>query len=107
VCEILAAERRGELRLENVRGRLAYAQPAQAAELALRKQIGEIGLRALRLEDLDEIAPQSWVARFAHEDGRRFRVLARAQETETRIYESCSMDKTTPLVNYQIDIETL
>lgn len=104
VGAILAAERRGEMRLENVRGRLAYTQPVQAAEMALRNHIGEIGLRTLHLDAFEQVAPSSWVVDFFHVDGRSFQVQVQAEKTGAAIYESCTMEKTTALVKFNTQL---
>jgi hypothetical protein len=68
---LLAAHARGELyALDKLRGRCAYPGAAQAAECALREQLGELGLDTLQLLAVEAHAAGTRV-RFRHLPGGR------------------------------------
>jgi hypothetical protein len=60
---IAAAHRSGHLDLDHLRGRSSYPMPVQAAEIALRRQLGETRLAAVRPVELERDGDR-WRARF-------------------------------------------
>ncbi|MFD4632807.1 sucrase ferredoxin [Streptomyces sp. NPDC058284] len=73
VKEILAAARTGRVVIEGCRGNSAWERPGQAAELAVRRAIGEYATGALDVVRTDGTGPH-WEVTVAHTDGRRWRV---------------------------------
>jgi hypothetical protein len=98
---ILAAYQRGDLYLPNLRGRACYPPPAQAAEVYLRQGSGEIALDAYRLLDAQAVLDGEWLVRFyAHKDSTQVDVALRVEKSETQVFDSCMLDKRTPITVY-------
>ncbi len=87
--ELLAAADRGATVLSGSRGRSTYPPAGQVAELAVREQVGETGLDALGVADVQGAGDHSWVVSLAHADGRRWRVVVESEPTATDRAESC------------------
>jgi hypothetical protein len=60
---LAAGHRAGELDLDHLRGRSSYPMPVQAAEIALRRQLGETRLDTVRLVERSRQEGQ-WTAVF-------------------------------------------
>jgi len=68
-AEVAAAYERGEVRPDLLRGRSAFAPPAQAAQHYARLELGEIGVDALRPFGMARVAEHTWRVRLAHPPG--------------------------------------
>jgi hypothetical protein len=81
---VLDAAERGEVVLEDVRGRSTWAPPGQAAEAAVRAELGERDADALRVEtdEGDQVTVH-------HRDGRAWAVEVRQEERDDVRPESC------------------
>jgi hypothetical protein len=66
---LAAAYERGEIRPDLLRGRSAFAPPAQAAQHYARLALGETGLDALRPLGMARVGEQAWRVRLAHPPG--------------------------------------
>jgi Sucrase/ferredoxin-like len=66
---LAAAYERGEVRLDLLRGRSAFAPPAQAAQHHARAALGELGVDALRPLGMAALAGRTWRVRFAAPGG--------------------------------------
>ncbi|MEU3100124.1 sucrase ferredoxin [Streptomyces griseoflavus] len=73
VKEVLHGAQEGRIVVEGCRGRSAWERPGQAAELAVRRAVGEYGAAALDVVTTEGAAPR-WTVTVAHADGRRWRV---------------------------------
>jgi hypothetical protein len=62
---LAAAYERGQVRPDLLRGRSAFAPPAQAAQHHARLALGETGLDALRPLGMSRLAPGTWRVRLA------------------------------------------
>lgn len=94
VGELVGLTRSGQLKLENLRGRSVYPQAAQAAEIYLRQQTGQLAWDALHLLQAGEVEPNRWQVRFVDtQSGREYALQVVIQLTEQVVYESCSLDK--------------
>ncbi len=69
VSEIAAAHLAGRIAPEHLRGRAGYAMPVQVAELAVRRELDEWGIDALRLTVRPERTGSDWTVRFAAPGG--------------------------------------
>ncbi len=77
---LIAATRRGEYHeLASVRGRTAYASEAQAADVALRAQLGERRLDALSLIDIARTSGAESCVRFRDATGREHELAVRRE----------------------------
>ncbi|HEY6748536.1 MAG TPA: sucrase ferredoxin [Mycobacteriales bacterium] len=65
VAAVAAAYERGEVRTDLLRGRSAFAPPAQAAQHHARLALGELGVDALRPLGMAALAEGTWRVRFA------------------------------------------
>ncbi|MBW1600819.1 sucrase ferredoxin [Streptomyces sp. JJ66] len=72
VKSVLTAVRRGRVVLDHCRGRSAWDQPGQAAELAVREATGETDIDALSVTGTDDTVTVS------HRDGRTWHVTVAA-----------------------------
>ncbi len=86
---LLRAAERGTTVVEGSRGRSTWAAPAQAAELAVRKEEGVLGLDVLEVACHDSTGERSWSAEVRHRDGRSWLVTVTAEESEVLRAESC------------------
>ncbi|MEE1926644.1 sucrase ferredoxin [Streptomyces sp. TRM 70351] len=73
VKDVLAALRRGRVRVGHCRGRSAWERPGQAAELGVRALTGEEDADALTLTGV-RAGDDAWTVTVAHRDGRSWRV---------------------------------
>ncbi len=73
VKEVLHGVQEGRIVVEGCRGNSAWERPAQAAELAVRRAIGEDAAQALSVVRTSGAAPH-WEVTVAHRDGRHWRV---------------------------------
>jgi hypothetical protein len=76
--DLATAYERGEVHLGLLRGRSAFAAPAQAAQHYARMALGETGLDALRPLGLARLAADRWRVRLAAPDGGTLLVTVRA-----------------------------
>ena len=88
VREALRGVREGRVVLEGCRGRSAWERPGQAAELAVRRAIGEYGAEALDVVRTTGEAPR-WEVTVAHTDGRHWRVVVAQGASLPPRPESC------------------
>ncbi|MGW0576457.1 sucrase ferredoxin [Streptomyces sp. NPDC002920] len=73
VKEVLHGVQEGRIVVEGCRGRSAWERPGQAAELAVRRAVGEFAAEALDVVRTTGRAPR-WEVTVAHTDGRLWRV---------------------------------
>ncbi len=76
--DLAAAYERGEVDVGLLRGRSAFAAPAQAAQHYARLALGETGLEALRPLGLARLSADRWRVRLAAPDGGALLVTVRA-----------------------------
>lgn len=99
---ILETDRLGRIYLPNLRGRLSDPAVAQAAEFYLRQQRGDDLLGAYRLIDMQETSPGEWVVRFGVFPGDEVLVVQlRRVVMDEQTFESCSQEKSTPIIKYE------
>jgi hypothetical protein len=97
---------RGEIYLPRLRGRSAYPQPAQAAEILIRQANAQFKLDDLNLLETKELSPRTWRVRFIHpKSGEITEVTVEAENTETSVFESCLSEKQTLIKNYSLGKE--
>ncbi len=103
---IFEAYRAGQIFLPNLRGRTAYPPPVQAGEHFLRLETGLSSLEALYLHEAHAVEPDHWTAQFFSEvSGETYRLDIRLISSgEERVFESCRLDKTTPVLRYQVSL---
>lgn len=86
---LLRAAARGETVLEGSRGRSTWTGPAQAAELAVRRQEGILALDAVTVTQPVPAGDRSWLSVVTHADGRAWRVTTVSRDTGETRPESC------------------
>lgn len=98
---VLAEARKEAIVLEGCRGRTTWSRAGQAAELALRAEIGERGASALTVASVAEGDGSerglSWTVVLEHVDGRAFEVSVRGASALVPRPESCGKAEGTPL----------
>lgn len=87
--ELLRAAERGLTVLDGSRGRSTWPAPAQAAELAVRREHDILGLDALEVVRHQATGEGSWTTDLRHTDGRRWRVTVSSQKSDLLRAESC------------------
>ncbi|MFD5590153.1 sucrase ferredoxin [Streptomyces griseorubiginosus] len=88
VKQVLHSVQEGRIVVEGCRGSSAWERPGQAAELAVRKAVGEYAAEALTVVRTDGAAPR-WEVTVAHVDGRHWRVLVAQTASLPPRPESC------------------
>lgn len=88
--ELLEAADDGLTLLPGSRGRSTWPAPAQAAELAVREIVGVLGLDELAVTAVEAAGDRRWQCVVRHADGRCWRVLVEARESERTRAESCA-----------------
>lgn len=89
---LIAATERGDIYdLARVRGRTAYPSEAQAAELMLREQLGELRVDAFSLHSVEPLAGERFRVRFLHttQAGTQEHTLEVARDTLPPAPASC------------------
>ena len=98
---VLEEARKEAIVLDGCRGRTTWSRPGQAAELALRTEIGERGASALTVvSETEEAAPEgilAWTVVVEHVDGRAFEVSVRGAYALVPRPESCGKAEGSPL----------
>ena len=97
------ARQRGELYLEQLRGRTCYDKVEQAADYFLRQQTGELALDAFRhIATSNPIEEVYEVTFAATAGGRVHRVRLRREPSDLPIYASCGQLPTKPVWQYNL-----
>lgn len=101
VATMVAAYRDGHIVLDNLRGRVGYSKPVQAADALLRAQPGLTHIDSVQFVDSRETGPNQWAI--------QFRVGAEIQnirlektQTDVEIFTSCYNDKTALVETYRL-----
>jgi hypothetical protein len=93
--------RRGDLLLDHYRARVAYPQPAQAAEFYLRQHTGQPALTAFELETVEQQPDGIWTVSFGARDGARLTVTVREQPGPPTL-SSCGDPQLSPSLHYAL-----
>lgn len=88
VKEVLHGVQEGRIVIDGCRGASAWERPGQAAELAVRRSVGEHRAEALRVAGTSGAVPR-WEVLVAHVDGRRWRVVVEQGASLPPREESC------------------
>lgn len=103
VTALIQAHAQGHVLLEKFRGRSACSPTAQAAEHFLRRQTGQLGAAAWRLLEEQPAGERQWTVRFANPANSLEYHVNLALDTENHtVYESCSLDKKTPVKQFRL-----
>lgn len=100
---LVEGARDGRFVEDGYRGRSTYSRPGQAAEAAVRRQLGDTGLDDLLVPAVTPVSDAAWHAVVAHRDGRSWTVAVRAEEQPPPRPESCGKPPGTP-VAYRADV---
>lgn len=101
---ILGAHRRQQVYPPNLRGRVCYPDAAQAAEIHLRRQSGELSISAFHLLGVSELEPERWAVEFVHPfSGERHHLFIKVKLSGRAVFESCALEKQTPIKEYQLE----
>jgi hypothetical protein len=102
--EVAEAYQRGEIELEYLRGRTAYPQPAQAAEILLRRETGQVRVDAFQLVSAQEETPGVWEVIFLKsKSSEKYGLTIRVEKTNQGIFESCQSDKQTLMTRHHLE----
>ncbi|MGZ4591647.1 MAG: sucrase ferredoxin [Actinomycetes bacterium] len=86
---LLDAADRGETVLAGHRGRSTWSPAGQVAELAVREQTGDLGLDALAVVSVADVAQHAWTVEVARADGSRWAVDVVSEPGDLERAESC------------------
>lgn len=98
---VLGDARHGAVVLDGCRGRTTWGRAGQAAELAVRTEIGERAAGALTVTSERRTAPDpspAWTVVVSHQDGRAFAVSVIGAMAALARPESCGKTASVPLV---------
>jgi hypothetical protein len=97
--EVARLHESGRLDLGRLRGRSSYPMPVQYAEIALRRQLGEDRLDAVRLVRRD-----GWTSVFAHRDetGSREWAVTVSRRTQGEGQLTCALERLSPVPVYDV-----
>jgi len=92
----------GKLDLDHFRGRTVHAEPVQAGEILLRRELGLDAVGALKLAVSQTDSEGRWELIFAEPSGQAHRVLLERSEGPEQIHLSCGDAKTAPMAHFQL-----
>lgn len=92
----------GRIPLDHYRGRTAWAEPAQAAEVLLRRQLDQDAIGGLQLLAADPAGENRWQLAFTAGGQRHDVTLERSEGTPVHL--SCGDEKTAPSAEYRVVI---
>jgi hypothetical protein len=96
--EVARLHESGRLDLGRLRGRSSYPMPVQYAEIALRRQIGEDRLDAVRLVRRD-----GWTSVFAHRDETGYEwAVTVSRRTQGEGQLTCGLERLSPVPVYDV-----
>ena len=90
----------GQLDLDHLRGRSGYPTPVQAAEIALRRQLGETRIAALRLRSRHREAGDTQVV--FEVGGTAWRVTVRSQHDSDLHRLTCKAGRDNPIPRHEV-----
>lgn len=96
VDSALAAVATGKVALDGLRGRSTWSRAGQAAEIAVRREIGEDHADALEI-GAERATAEHTEVEVHHQDGRRWQVAVHADELDPPRPNSCGKDAVRPL----------
>lgn len=100
---LLNAGDRGEIRLENYRGRAFHDPVVQAAELSLLQRTRRRNLGAFKLLHSAQMEPDTWAVDFlGTQDELVHRIVLKSRESAEQEFVSCSSDKQAPAIYYDL-----
>jgi hypothetical protein len=100
---IIDADRNGQIYLPNLRGRVCDRPVVQVTEYLLRQQRAEYRIDDIRPLEANELEPGEWLVRFAiQREDKIAQVRVRVSSGDERVFESCSFEKSTPILRYEV-----
>jgi hypothetical protein len=101
VAEFLAAQRQGQIILDNYRGQALYEPVVQAADYFLRRETREVAMSAFRFLSHQNGIDSNWRVQFADNDGVIHEVIVGVETAVPENYlASCGKPKVKPLSQY-------
>ena len=98
---IVDSYERGEIRLQNYRGRCCYVRAVQAADYFLRLETGRLGIDDFQLESAAEKSGHCLV-RFRAAGDNVYAVELRANADALRTHLTCAADEQSGVVQYEL-----
>ncbi|MCW5873651.1 MAG: hypothetical protein KIS88_03285 [Anaerolineales bacterium] len=90
----------GNVPVQYCRGYTAWPEPAQAAELLLRQQLGHTAATGIRLLESQPGGENRWTVRLQAADAEHSLTVERVEGAP--VHASCGDEKTTPTVEYRL-----
>jgi hypothetical protein len=100
--DFVAATSRGLLTLDHMRGRSSYDSLVQAAEIMLRRESGELNIRAYRFLGVEEQAGGEHTIRFVEQATQRVhQIVLRRELQDLHVLASCGVPQLKPLEQFE------
>ena len=100
--QLLAATAKGELLLDNLRGRSCYDAVTQAGEYFLRQQTGQVHMAAYNWQQTNLLEAGRWRVSFLSERNQIHQVTLAQDAAEERLV-SCHPSKTKVVTHYRFE----
>ncbi len=98
-ASVLEAGLDGRIAMDHFRGRTIFDEPAQAAEILLRKELNLDAIDGLRVTGNEALDGNRWRLRaFANDED--YEIVVEQRETGERVHVSCGDEKTSPVLRY-------
>ena len=100
----VAAQERGDLFLDRLRGRVCYEEVVQAADYFLRRESGQVALDAFRHASTESADDEIYIVRFKEraDGGALHTVRVRREPSELPLLASCGKPQTKPVWQYEM-----
>lgn len=98
---VLQAGLEGRIALDHFRGRTIHAEPVQAAEILLRKELDIDAIDSVRVLNSEAQEENRWRVNLEAE-GKLHELVIQQRGTAEQVHLSCGDEKTSPVVEYRI-----
>lgn len=92
----------GKIDLDHFRGPSIYAEPIQAGEILLRRELGLDAVGALGLIESNPAGDGNWKLTFTEPGGQAHHVMLERSEGPEQIHLSCGDAKTSPMAHFRL-----
>jgi len=101
IRRLIQAYKQRKVILHNLRGRVCFEQPVQAAEHFWREQFGNLDLPGIQVESMVEIAKNEWLIDISGIDGQnKVQIHIQRQFSDYEIPITCTQKKTAPISSF-------
>lgn len=94
---------RGQIVVENFRGRACYSHAAQAAECFVRAETSLVGIDDLKLASVRRVSETSWSVRFDGTDGKIYEARVASRVSEFRTFLTCKAGEPKSIASFVLE----